>query len=297
MRRDVSFYSRGYKLAGHLYFPEDFRSDQKRPAIVIGLGLTGIKEHHVPAIAPLLNDAGYIVLAFDYRGFGQSEGPRFRLAPMEQVDDIRCGIDFIVQQKGVDKNKIGLFGNSFGGANVVYAAAFDMRVKCVVSAVPFGDGERWLKGLRRFWEWKEFLKTLEEDRLNRALTGKSRSVHPLEIALGPPDAVKVFNEFGEKFPERKCQLPLETGELLLTYKPESVVHMIAPRPILFFATGGDTLSIVDECLSMYEKAKDIKKLIFIPDIGHFDIYAPPAFSKFMADTIDWYKEYLPLGGT
>jgi hypothetical protein len=241
-----------------------------------------------------MNEAGYVVLSFDYRGFGKSEGPRWRLIPMEQVEDIRSGIDFLIQQPEVDATKIGLFGNSFGGANVVYAAALDQRVKCVVSAVPFGDGERWLKSLRRFWEWKAFLKTLEEDRLNRALTGKSRSVHPLEIVLAPPDAAEIFNEFAEKFPERKCQLPLETGESILSYKPESVVQTIAPRPILFFATGGDTMSVVDECLSMYEKAKEIKKLVFFPNVPHFGIYNSPTFDQFMAETVMWYKEHIPV---
>jgi hypothetical protein len=294
MKKDVFFYSEGIKIAGHLYLPDNYQKGKKRPGIVIGLGYTGIKEHHVPAIAPFINDAGYIVLAFDYRGFGQSEGHRWRLIPMEQVEDIRSGIDFLIQQPEVDANKIGLFGNSFGGANVIYAAALDKRVKCVVSAVPFANGERWLKSLRRFWEWKSFLKTLEEDRLNRALTGKSRSVHPLEIVLAPPDAAEIFNGFAEKFPERKCQIPLETGESILNYKPESVVHNIAPRPILFFAADGDTMSVVDECLSMYEKAKEVKKMILFPNVRHFDVYAEPTFSQFMRETVAWYKEYIPV---
>ena len=292
MRKDVAFYSQGFKLAGHLYVPDGRTQGPKRPGVVIGLGYTGIKEHRAPEIAPWLTGAGYVVLAFDYRGFGASEGPRWRLIPMEQVQDIRSAIDFLSQQPEVDSAHIGLFGNSFGGANVIYAAALDQRAKCVVSAGPFGDGERWLKRLRRFWEWKEFLKTLEEDRLARALTGKSRYVHPLEIVLAPSDAVEAFNAAAAAFPERNCQLPLETGEAILTYKPEAVVHMISPRPVLFFAMGNDTISVVDECLSMYEKAQQPKKLVVFDDALHFDMYRSPFFERMMEESVGWYQEYL-----
>jgi len=40
----------------------------------------------------------------------------------------------------VDSKRIGLWGTSFGGGHVVYVAANDERVRCIVSQVPSMDG-------------------------------------------------------------------------------------------------------------------------------------------------------------
>jgi len=92
-------------------------------------------------IMPYLLDAGINMLLFDYRGFGGSEGEKWRLIPLEQIDDIRNAISFFEAQPQVDPERIGLWGTSFGGANAPYAAAVDSRVKAVVGQVGFGDGD------------------------------------------------------------------------------------------------------------------------------------------------------------
>jgi predicted alpha/beta hydrolase len=42
------------------------------------MAYTGVKDLYLPDNAKLLNEAGYVVLAFDYKGWGASEGPRSR---------------------------------------------------------------------------------------------------------------------------------------------------------------------------------------------------------------------------
>ena len=45
--------------------------------------------------ARILNEAGYIVLTFDYKGWGASDGPRSRLAPYSRVADVQAALTFL----------------------------------------------------------------------------------------------------------------------------------------------------------------------------------------------------------
>ena len=86
-------------------------------------------------MAGYLVGQGYVALTFDYRGFGESQGPRWRMIPQEQVRDISNAITFVENQDVVDKERIGLLGASFGRANVCYVAGVDTRVRCAVSGL------------------------------------------------------------------------------------------------------------------------------------------------------------------
>ncbi len=292
MATKVSFYSNGHKLAGLLYRPKGMKKGDKRPGIVICHGFTGIKELYLPDIARHLTRAGYICLLFDYRGFGESEGPRWRLIPMEQVDDIRNGLTLLGLQEGVDGERLGLYGTSFGGANVSYLAGVDERVRCTVATVGIGNGERWLKSLRQLWEWNEFQKALAEDRENRVTTGKSRYVEPHEIMVPDPRTRATHVEILKQFPERKCELPLETGEAVINFKPEQVVDRISPRAIMFIHAGDDALVPVDESRTMYDMAGDPKRLHIIPDVAHHDVYVNPVLKEVMRVATKWYDLHL-----
>jgi uncharacterized protein len=55
----------------------------------------------------------------------------------------------IVAQPEVDVARLGIYSASYGGATVVFVAAIDPRVKCVVSVVGIGNGARWMRSVRR----------------------------------------------------------------------------------------------------------------------------------------------------
>lgn len=65
---------------------------------------------------------GVTVLAFDYRGYGRSEGE-----PTEAglVDDARVARDWLAERVGLSKHNIVLYGRSLGGAVVAELAASD----------------------------------------------------------------------------------------------------------------------------------------------------------------------------
>ena len=149
--KTVAFYSDGLRLAGVLTLPD---GSGPHPGVVLCHGFTGIKELILPYYARRFAEAGFAALAFDYRGFGESEGPRGRLIPLEQVNDIRNAVTFLEAQPEVDAVRIGLWGTSFGGAHVPYVAGIDERVKAAVArsvsatASASSGGSRTMRGSR-----------------------------------------------------------------------------------------------------------------------------------------------------
>ena len=115
--RTVNFFSEGTKMEGDLFLPSDYKAGERRPAIVLCHGFTGIRSLILGDYAKVFCAAGFVVLTFDYRGYGGSEGTRRRLIPLEQIDDIRNAISVVETLPVVDPNRIGLWGTSFGGAN------------------------------------------------------------------------------------------------------------------------------------------------------------------------------------
>src|SRR3984957_15394546 len=163
-KRVVKFFSEGVRMEGDLFLPDSLKADERRPGIVLCHGFTGIRSVILGDYAKVFVEAGFVALTFDYRGFGGSEGTKWRLIPMEQIDDIRNAISFFETLPEVDPDRIGLWGTSFGGANAPYAATVDTRIKAVVGQVGFGAGEPFLPAPRRFGERADLLKKVEEDR-------------------------------------------------------------------------------------------------------------------------------------
>ena len=174
MKQAITFFSEGHKLVGDLYTPDNLQATDQRAGIVLCHGYTGVKDLYLPDNARVLNEAGYVVLTFDYKGWGDSEGARSRLAPWSRVADVQAALTFLGLQDGVDAQRLGIYGTSYGGATVVWAAALDERVKCVVSVVGVGDGRRWMRSVRHPDEWHDMLLRAKQDREQRVLSGESQ---------------------------------------------------------------------------------------------------------------------------
>jgi dienelactone hydrolase len=79
---------------------------------------------------------GYHVIAMDFRGFGESGGPRFSVNPLQQVtitdkwpSDVDAAFTWLAGQPGVDKNKIGAAGASCGVNQAVLLSSRHPEVK------------------------------------------------------------------------------------------------------------------------------------------------------------------------
>ena len=184
MKRAVEFYSEGFKLCGDIYVPDDLPAGEARSGILLCHGYTGVKDLYLPDNARVLNEAGYVVMTFDYKGWGESEGKSpNRLAPYSRVADVQAAMTFLGVQPEVNEDSIGIYGTSYGGATVSWVGAVDQRAKCIVSVVGIGHGARWMSRVRRMDEWFDLLDRSKTDREQRALTGKSKMVERADILL------------------------------------------------------------------------------------------------------------------
>jgi uncharacterized protein len=293
MQRAVTFYSEGVKLTGDLYLPVGLSPGERRAGIVLCHGYTGVKDLYLPDNARALIDAGYVVLTFDYKGWGASEGPRSRLAPYGRVADVQAALTYLGLQSQVDPDRLGIYGTSYGGATVVWVGAIDPRVKCVVSVVGIGDGRRWMRSVRRPDEWHDLLDRAKADRERRVLDGRSAMADRSQILLPDRQSAELAATARRANPAAVNELPLEFIDDTLGFHPEWVVGKIAPRPILFITTNDDRLVPPDESESLFAKAREPKKLVVLRGFGHYEVYTEPAFGQVMSETIAWFRTHLP----
>lgn len=148
-REDVQFVSGKELCAAWVYRPTSpplghaagSKSKGPYPAMVLGHGLGAVKEMGLDRYASVFTELGIVCVVFDYRNFGQSGGePRQLLDVQLQLDDWKAAIDYTSSLDHVDRERIGIFGSSFGGGHVISTAATDKRVKAVISQCPFTSG-------------------------------------------------------------------------------------------------------------------------------------------------------------
>jgi dipeptidyl aminopeptidase/acylaminoacyl peptidase len=290
----VSFYSEGTRLSGDLFLPTDLKPDEKRPGIVLCHGYTGVRNLYLPDTAKALTDVGYVVLTFDYKGWGDSDGPKSRLSPYGRVIDSQSALTFLGAQSMVDADRLGIYGTSYGGATVVWTAAVDPRVKAVVSVVGIGHGHRWMRSVRRPDEFADMLKLSEADRIRRVTTGESQFAERSEILLPDRQSAELAAAARRGNPGAVSAIPLEFIDDTLGFHPEWIVDKISPRPVLFITSDDDRLVPPDESESLYAHAKEPKKLIVLKGWGHYEVYAGEAFRQVIEPTIAWYRQYLPV---
>jgi alpha-beta hydrolase superfamily lysophospholipase len=91
----------------------------------------------LPSYAERFAVAGFAVLTFDYRCFGESEGqPRQLIDVKQQREDIRAATHFARRTEGIDPARIALWGTSLGGGHVIVVAADDPEIAAVIAQVP-----------------------------------------------------------------------------------------------------------------------------------------------------------------
>lgn len=289
MSERVTFFADGLRLTGDLYLPEEKGPHPTpHPSIVLCHGFGGLRGFWLPAFAAHFNARGYAALAFDHRGTGDSEGTRGRLNPHEQVSDIRHALAFLETRDEIDPARLALYGISYGAANAVQAAALDGRVKAMACAVGYGDGARWLRALRREWEWIAFEKRIAADRIRRATTGESALVDTSDLLVRDPEAEEHEAEARAAHPERVTEVTLDTAEAIIGFRPEDVVARIAPRPSLFIGVEEDTLVPTGETLALFAAAQEPKRLKMFPAIGHHGVY----YGENLPEMLDAVADFL-----
>lgn len=291
--RTRTYFSEGAVIAADLYTPDTLTEGKKYPAVVICQGFTGIRSTPMmEALGKALNEAGYVAITFDYRGWGDSGGERGRLAPLEQVDDIRNSITFLETLDFVDADRIGLVGISYGCLTAPHAAAVDTRVKAVLGCLGVATGYSAVTNVRTPAEMAAWEKKVEEARRRRVLFNEvDRSVRVLDVFLDE-QSVEKLPPIWDAAPPWRNPMGFDSIGRVMDHRPIDLVHRISPRVLGLLCAANDTCADPGSLREMFDAAREPKRWIGIDGIGHFDLYAGEGFSRFKKEIIGFFDEFL-----
>jgi ABC-2 type transport system ATP-binding protein len=145
----------GTKIVATFHEADRLEQGERAPTILVGPGWsqsrskdsgtsgsggTGTEGLFGSTSVRALRDAGYNVLTWDPRGFGQSGGTVTVDGPENEGRDVQALIDFVAEQPeaqldGAGDPRLGMSGASYGGGIQLVAAAIDRRVDAIVPVI------------------------------------------------------------------------------------------------------------------------------------------------------------------
>ncbi|KAF5721534.1 alpha beta hydrolase superfamily hydrolase [Fusarium globosum] len=294
-RQDVEFRAcDGIVLRGFLYDQEE-----TSPCIIMTHGLGGTRHFLLPPFAEAFQDAGYVVLLYDNRNWGDSDGlPRQESNPPLQQADYYDAFNYASSLPFVDKDKIVYWGTSFSGGNVIHAAAVDKRIKAAIIQCPAVSGET------RSIAFKDRIPTLLEDR--RQITSGSEpptiplvaadreSADPAKTnAMFPTkdayDVINLQNDCGSRWGNF---ITSQTQLHMLLFEGQAMIHRISPTPLLFVVPGNDVLVKTEYQMDAFNKASEPKQLLYLDGCGHFDLYVGGYFKQNIKAQIEFLDRHV-----
>lgn len=283
------FFSNGLRLDADLHLPDAPAPPSGYPVVVPASGYQGLKVIHPERFARALTARGFAVLAFDYRGFGLSEGERGRLVPQEWAEDVRAAVDTVCAYDELDAESVALLGWGLGGGVVVAEAATDERVRAVICMNGIGSGSRSTRRMHDDASWNSLLDRLPGDRRRRTSLGRSESTSPWDIVRldldGKTDGY--VDDVLYRAPGFGSPVTLESAEYLLRFEPVEVVHQLAPRPLLIVHGEDNQLHKVEEARDLYARAAEPKQLVVLPGRGHTEwMFDENATFQSVIETVD-----------
>jgi hypothetical protein len=119
-------------------------------------------------------------------------------------------------------------------------AGVDDRVKAAVGQVGYGDGRHLIMDIRTPAEQQALEEFLVADRRQRVLTGKGGAAD-WPTLLASPQTRAFFAEALKVVPDLYCEIPWESAEATMEYRPIDVVDRISPRALLLIGAEKDDL--------------------------------------------------------
>lgn len=114
-------------MYARVYLPENYDSSTPNKAVVFNHGAGYLQNAHMGwsgyfreyMFHSMLVQQGYVVMDMDYRasaGYGRDwRTAIYRQMGTPEVQDLRDGVNYLVNNANVDRNRIGTYGGSYGG--------------------------------------------------------------------------------------------------------------------------------------------------------------------------------------
>lgn len=144
-KNPVWFTSQGCRLEGNIFTPDNFDPKKRYPAIITSNPAGAVKEHSAGFYSEKIRQHGYVLLAFDNRSWGESEGfPRYTEDPFMKVEDNKNATTFMSCLDCVDDSRMAILGICSGAGYAAYTACFDARLRSVATVAGIFDFAGWI---------------------------------------------------------------------------------------------------------------------------------------------------------
>jgi pimeloyl-ACP methyl ester carboxylesterase len=290
-REDVWFTSGSDRISAWLYRPS---GSDAAPLLVMAHGLGAVRTMRLDAYAERFSAAGYACLVFDYRNFGDSEGePRQVLDIGMQLADWAAAVGYARTVAGIDHDRIGLWGTSFGGGHVIATAARLPGIAAVVAQCPFTDGIASLRAINPLTTARMTAQAVRDvvgARLGKPPVLIATAGKPGELAcMTAPDAYSGYLGLMPDGGQVRNEIAARIGLQVATYRPGRHAAKIG-CPILFCVCETDSVAPAGPTLRYAAKAPRGEVKVY-PE-GHFAIYIDDAFERVVADQLAFLDKHL-----
>jgi uncharacterized protein len=283
----ADFLSENVRLTAQWFYAVE-NEGKKLPTIIIAHGWGG-------TAASLRQDAidfartGYLVMLFDYRGWGDSNGRvmltskqtvarggtftadvrelRGYIDPWEQVDDWFNAINYAVTDPMVDAGRIGVLGSDLSGGHVIYVAAHEPRIKALVSQVSSVD-------MRPYKPYQSDPAKLIADTnaaASRIATGQEQY---------PAERARAGNRVGAP-----------VGANVVRWAPVEFAGRVTTPALFILAENEELFANANNGQLACERITGPRKLVMLPNITHYGIYDAER-KRAVTLAIEWFDKYV-----
>lgn len=286
----------GTRLRGRLHLPD---ADHPVPAVAMAHGFSAVLEMGLPQFAEALCERGVAVLLYDHRNLGMSDGePRQEINPWCQMRDYRHALDELASRPEVDEQRLGLWGSSFSGGEVIVVGSIDERVRAVVANVPFagtsleppGDARATVDAIRA-----------ELDGPGALCAPGGEVVGPMTVVdegddqgafLAQPESAEWFLAVGPPTGTWRNEVTLRNAfGTTPAFDPGACIEHLGGTALLMVVATQDRVAPTEIAVAAFDRASEPKELVMI-DGHHFAPYGGEAAARAVAATCRFLTEHL-----
>lgn len=293
------FISHGIRCSAWVYRPAvPSRADV--PVIVMAHGFGCVRQLRLPAYAERFAAAGYVVVLFDYRYFGASDGrPRQLLSVAAQLDDWRAAVAWARGLDGVDRERVVAWGTSFAGGHVITLAGSGTPLAAIIAQVPHVSGLAAVRatGPRHVMR---LLPAALEDTFRAVVRARPRYLDSIgrpgsRSIMATPDALPGVEKMAAADGMTLEDFPITVAARIVLriglYSPIRYASHVR-CPALIQIAGDDAIT---PTAAARKAASRIPGATLKTYPGHhFEVYVEPLFHTVMADQLEFLRTAAPI---
>jgi pimeloyl-ACP methyl ester carboxylesterase len=256
-------------------------------------GLGGTKDSGLAPFAEAFSAAGLDVLAFDYRGFGDSGGtPRQTVSMARQLEDYRAAMSFAASLPGVDR--VVLWGVSLAGGHVFSAAAGRSDVAAVVALVPLVDGMAAGRHALRSHRPSELVRSTGRGLRGRfsELTGRGPVLMPVVGQPGEPAAMTTPGAYDDYLamagPTWRNEIAASVLLELGNHRPGRVASQITAPVLVQIADLDRSAPPQASAKAAFAARAEVRRY----PCDHFDVFSKPWFDAVVEHQLLFLRRHL-----